>query len=148
MLYTVSPSSRDQAGGKQPRSFPFSKLRSLGARRRSGRRDGTLRTEPLRLPGGDARPRPAVTRPACGAGRRARPPQPQPSTRLRRRSCRQSPVCACVCKRRVITKRRSLRTACQACCASAFPGTINSSRSLRRGQVWPIFYTATLFITQ
>lgn len=70
--------------GNTPRSFPFSKLRSLGAGRGGGRRHGTLCTEPLRLPGGDACPPPAPARQVCGAPRRARPPQTQQSTRLRR----------------------------------------------------------------
>ena len=162
MLYRVPPSSCDQARGNTPGSSPFSKLRGLGGgwaglRWASGMRPCTLGHRGLL--GGDAAPSPAITwgsllpPKVCGARWRVSPPQTQPSTRIHRLELPAVPSprprgLACVCKRRALTKRGSLRSTRQACRASAVPGTINSSRSLLRGQVWPICYTATLFITQ
>lgn len=118
---------------------------TLGRRGPAGRR---YRPFPHRHPGAASRPPsawgqvasespadPAVhAHPPPGAAGRALPKAPR--------------GLACVCRRRALTVRRSLCSTRQACCASAVPGTINNSRSLLRAQVWPIFYTATLFITQ
>lgn len=157
----MSPSSRDQAvGGTRQGACPSRSFGVLAGRAAVGSGDETLHAGlsrpcweeipplPPPSPGAASRPPsawgqvasespadPAVhAHPPPGAAGRALPKAPR--------------GLACVCRRRALTMRCSLCSTRQACCASAVPGTINSSRSLLRAQVWPIFYTATLFITQ
>ena len=157
----MSPSSHDQAAGETRQgACPSRSFGASAGQAAVGSGDETLHAgpsrpcweemppHPLLSPGAASRPPsvwgqvasespadPAVhAHPPPGAAGRALPNVPR--------------GLACVCRRRALTVRRSLRSTRQACCASAVPGTINSSRSLLRAQVWPIFYTATLFITQ